>query len=156
MDQKTWILKFTRQDISFDIRHGHLIIIWNFCIRWHGANPTRGGFHFPMLGPRGGTCLCILFYKSIRHFPTGIRTYICSMIKSIMYNNINVQRELSSSKLSYDNQLAYHLRTLDVCTWWPPHHLSNGSEDMNSEIYSSRHLIWYTTWPPDHNLEFLH
>ena len=68
----------------------------------------------------------------------------------------NMKLETSSSRLSYDNRLAYHLRTLDVCTWWTPHHPSNGSEDMNSETYSSRHFIWYTTWPPDHNLDFLH
>jgi hypothetical protein len=44
--------------------------------------------------------------------------------------------------LSYDMQLAYHLRTSDCYTWWPHPTPSNGSYNTNSvlhEVYTYKY-----------------
>ena len=55
--------------------------------------------------------------------------------------------------LSYDICHAYFLRTLDFCTWRPHPTPSHGFVNMNSETYSSRPFIWYTTRLPQRSLK---
>jgi hypothetical protein len=140
---KMTVKTYSFQDLSYDIRHAYLLRTLDFYTWWLRPTPSMGSktLFFFNFGTYSSRPFFFIYDMPVFEFLYLMNPPHPGVLKIWKLKHIH-------QYLSYDMQLAYHLRTSDFYTWWPHPTPSNGSYNKNSETYSSRPFIWYTTCLP--------